>query len=433
MKMQVSVESGEGLERRMTVGLPPESIEAEIDKRLKQMARTARIPGFRPGKVPVKMLRQRYGGKLKHEVFGELVKSSFTEALTQEHLRPVGSPHIEAQIDEAERRYAYTAVFEVLPQFELGSLGGKTIKRPVAEVTEGDVDAMIERLRRQRQTWTPVERPAQDGDRLVIAFSGTVDGEAFEGGKGEDVRVELGSGRLVPGFESGLIGARAGEERQLDLSFPEDYHAEKLKGKAARFDVRISSVEEAVLPEVDGEFARAFGIQDGDVGRFRQDVRQNMERELKQRTSARVKHQAMETLLAANPIDLPTALIKDEIRALKEQARQGAAGAKFELPDNLFEESARRRVALGLLMGEVIKVNGIKVDQKRVRAAVEDMASTYEDPREVVDFYYKDKEQLASIESLALEDQVVDWIMSQVQVDDEPMSFQQLADSAQGG
>jgi trigger factor len=427
--MQVSVESGEGLERRMTVGLPADSIGAEVDKRLQQLARTVRIRGFRPGKVPVKVLRQRYGGQLQQAVFGDLVKSSFAEAVDQEHLRPAGAPRIEPHINEAEGHYGYTAVFEVLPQVELGTLRGETIKQPVAEVTESDVDAMIERLRLQRRSWAPVERPAQEGDRLSIGYRGTADGEEFPGGKGEDVYVELGAGRMIPGFETGLIGVHAGEERQLDLTFPEDYRSEELKGKSVRFDVQVGAVEEPVLPEVDEEFARAFGIQDGDRARFRQDVRENMERELRQRIKSRIKEQAMNVLLAKNPIDLPTALVGQEIRVLKEEPRQGGSGAIFELPDGLLVQLARRRVALRLVVGEVVRVNGIKVDPERVRAAVEDLAATYEDPREVVDFYYKDREHLASVESLALEDQVVDWVLSQVAVEDEPASFQQLTES----
>jgi len=427
--MQVSVESGEGLERRMTVGLPADSIEEEVDKRLQQMARTVRMPGFRPGKVPVKVLRQRYGGQLQQEVFGDLVKSSFAQAVDQQHLRPAGAPRIEPRINEAEGRYGYTAVFEVLPQFELCPLQGETIKKPVAEVTESDVDAMIERLRMQRRSWAPVERPAREGDRVSIGYRGTVDGEEFPGGKGDNVYVELGAGRMIPGFETGLIGAQAAEERQLDLTFPEDYRSEELKGKSVRFDVQVGAVEEPVLPEVDEEFARAFGIEDGDLSHFRQDVRENMERELKQRIQSRIKEQAMDVLLAKNPIDLPTALVRQEIGVLKEQMKQGASGARFELPDSLFEESARRRVALGLVIGEVVRANGMKVDPERVRTAVEDLAATYEDPREVVDFYYKNREHLASVESLALEDQVVDWVLSQVAVEDEPASFQQLTDA----
>jgi trigger factor len=300
--MQVSVENGEGLERRMTVGLEPERIDAEVDKRLREFARSAKLPGFRPGKVPAKILRQRYGGKLRQEVFGELMQSSFAEALTKEELRPAGVPQIEPDIDASAKRYAYTAVFEVLPQFELGALEGKALKRPVAEVTDADLDAMLTQLREQRKTWNPVERPAETGDQLTISFVGTIDGEPFEGGSGEDAKIELGSGRMIPGFEDGLLGAQADEERRLDLRFPDEYHAESLKGKPVVFDVHVSEIAEAVLPEVDAEFAKGFGVADGDLERLRTDVRQNMVRELRERVDTRVKNQAMELLLEANRV-----------------------------------------------------------------------------------------------------------------------------------
>jgi len=329
--MQVSVESGEGLERRMTVGLPPEQVEAEVDKRLREFARSARLPGFRPGKVPVKILRQRYGAQVRREVFGELIQSSYGEALAQEALRPAGAPQIEPDIDASEQRYAYTAVFEVLPQFELAPLGGKTLKRPVAEVLDSDLEAMLMRLREQRKTWSPVERPAQAGDQLTISFRGTIDGEAFEGGSGEGTKLEIGSGRMIPGFEAGLEGAKAGDERTLDLRFPDQYHAEHLKGKPVVFEVRVSEVAGPVLPELDAEFAKAFGVEDGDLGRFRADVRQNMERELKQRIEAKIKNQAMDLLLEANQIDLPDVLVRQEIETLKDQARQKVGGWQFEL------------------------------------------------------------------------------------------------------
>lgn len=248
--MQVSVESGEGLERRMTVGLEPEQIDAAVDRRLREFARSARLPGFRPGKVPVKILRQRYGGQVRQEVFGELVQSSFAEALAKEELRPAGPPRIEPDIDESAKRYAYTAVFEMLPQFELGALEGRILKRPIAAVSDADLEAMFTRLREQRKTWNPVERPAQVGDRLTISFAGTLDGEPFEGGSGEDAKIELGSGRMIPGFEDGLVGAQTGDERQLDLQFPEEYHSAPLKGKSVVFDVRVGEVAEPVLPEV---------------------------------------------------------------------------------------------------------------------------------------------------------------------------------------
>jgi trigger factor len=430
--MQVSVESGEGLERRMTVGLPSERIEQEVDKRLRDFARSARLPGFRPGKVPVKILRQRYGNQLRREVFGDLVQSSFGEAVSQQSLRPAGPPRIEPNIDEEQKNYSYTAVFEVLPQFQLGTLEGRVVRRPQAQVSDADVDAMIERLRNQRKTWSEVSRGAQDGDQVTIGFTGTIDGEAFPGGSSDNAEIELGSGRMIPGFEDGLIGAEAGEERTLELQFPDDYPAEHLRGKNASFAVTLKAVAEPVLPALDEDFARSFGIEDGDIERFRADVRNNMERELKQRIQSRVKARVMDALLEANPIELPRVLIREEIKAIKDQARQSIRG-NMELPDELFEKDARRRVALGLIIAEVVKANNIQVDPQRVREAVEDMASTYEEPQEVIEFYYRNKEHLASVESLALEDQVVDWAMERVTVEDEPLSFRELTEPAHAG
>jgi trigger factor len=425
--MQVLVESGEGLERRMTVGLEPERVEGEVDKRLREFARTARLPGFRPGKVPVKILRQRFGGQVRSEVFGELMQSSFVEAVGQENLRPAGAPSIDPVIDQADKRYSYTATFEVLPTFELGTLQGKVLKRPVSEVQDADVDALIQRLREQRKTFDEVNRPAENGDRLTISFKGTIDGEEFEGGSGENTPLELGSGRMIAGFESGMVGATAGDERVLDLSFPDDYHADHLKGKPVSFEVTVHSVAAPRLPDIDEEFAKGFGIADGDLDAFRKDVRSNMERELKQRVEAQIKKQAMDLLLEANKIELPRVLVAEEIRALKEQMRKNIGGTgTLELPDGTFEDEARRRVALGLVIAEVVKANGIEVDRGRVRGAVEDMASTYEDPQEVVDFYYSSKDHLASVESLTLENQVVDWLMTQVTVEDEPKTFEEL-------
>jgi trigger factor len=294
-------------------------------------------------------------------------------------------------------------------------------------VQDADVDALIQRLREQRKTFDEVNRPAENGDRLTISFKGTIDGEEFEGGSGENTPLELGSGRMIAGFESGMVGATAGDERVLDLSFPDDYHADHLKGKPVSFEVTVHSVAAPRLPDIDEEFAKGFGIADGDLDAFRKDVRSNMERELKQRVEAQIKKQAMDLLLEANKIELPRVLVAEEIRALKEQMRKNIGGTgTLELPDGTFEDEARRRVALGLVIAEVVKANGIEVDRGRVRGAVEDMASTYEDPQEVVDFYYSSKDHLASVESLTLENQVVDWLMTQVTVEDEPKTFEEL-------
>lgn len=432
-KMQVSVEIGAGLERRLTVALEPEQVEAEVEKRLREFARSARMPGFRPGKIPVKTLRQRYGTQIRGEVFSELMQSTFGQALVEQQLNPVAQPAFSVDMDPEAGRYAYTATFDVLPEFELGSLAGKTLKRPLATVADADLEALVERLREQRKTFNEVTRPAQDGDRVTLSFVATLVGESepFPGGSGQDFQLVLGSGQMIPGFEAGLVGATAGEERVLELSFPATYHAEHLKGKAASFVVTVQTVAEPQLPEVDAEFAKAFGVEDGDIERFRQDVRANMTRELKQRVEARIKSQALDLLLATNPIEIPQSLVAQEIQALKEQMRQNLRGnTKIELPDNLFEESAQRRVRLGLVLARVVKANEIKADPERVREAVEDLASTYENPKEVVDFYYGSKEHLASVEALALEGQVVDWVLTQVQVEDEPLGFQELMNPA---
>ncbi|WP_425470242.1 trigger factor [Thiocapsa rosea] len=427
--MQVSVETGEGLERRMKIDLPFEQIAAEVEKRLQKLGRNARLPGFRPGKVPMKVLRQRYGDAVHQEVFGELVESSFSEALLQESLRPAGMPRIEPEIDPVEQRFGYTAIFEVLPQVEVVSLAGRVVKAPVAEITEEDIDAMVERLRRQHATRQPVERAAATGDLLTISFVGTLDGEPFEGGSASGVKLELGTGRMIPGFEDGLIGASAGEQRTLDLVFPDPYQAEHLAGKPVRFEVTVDAVEESVLPEVDATFIEAFGVADGDIARFRADVRQNMQREMKQRLDARTKDAVMDLLLEAHEIVLPGVLIQEEIRAMKAQMLETLGSADVALPDGLFDEAAKRRVALGLIIGEIVKQQGLRPDAQRVRAAVEENASTYEHPQAVVDYFYSDPKHLASVESLVLEGHVVDWVLEQVEVEEDPQTFATLSES----
>lgn len=426
--MQVSVEAGEGLVRRMRVELPFERIQDGVDKRLQEITRSVKIPGFRPGKVPLKVVRQRFGGEVEREVFGDLVQSSFSQAVADQALRLAGSPQINADVDRAAHRYAFIATFEVLPHIELVPLVGKTLKRPVAEVTEADLEAMIGRLREQRKTWVAVERAAQAGDRLTVSFTATMDGEPMPGGSGSAVPVELGTGSMVPGFEEGLVGARAGEGRTLDLTFPDGYHRADLSGRAVRFEVTVDAVSEPVLPEIDEAFARAFGVADGDGVRLREEIRANMERELRQRIRARTKEAVMDLLAGSHEVEIPAVLLAGEIEGLKAQMRETlGAPPGLDLPDNLFDEAARRRVALGLIVGELIKKQGLRAEPSQVRAAVEDLASTYEDPKEVIDYYYADRQRLASVESLVLEDRLVDWVLSQVSVEDEPQSFAELA------
>jgi trigger factor len=424
--MQVSVEAGEGLERRMTVELPAEEVEEAVTKRLKQIGKTAKMAGFRPGKVPMKLLRRHYGGQVLQEVYGQMIESSYQQAVQQENLHPAGMPKIEPQVKEGQNVFSYTATLEVMPEIELAELTG-TIKRPVAEITDQDVEEMLDKLRKQRATWKQVERPAAEGDQVKLNFKGLVEGESFEGGAADGVPLVIGSKHMIEGFESGLVGMVKEEKRTLELKFPEDYRVEALAGKPVTFEVEVSEVAEQVLPKVNEDFAREFGAEGG-VDKLKSDIRANMQRELDQRISANLKRQAMDLLLSCNVIEIPSALVKEEIQALRNQTRsqvQGGSGT-MELPDSLFEEQAKRRVKLGLLMSEIIKQNQIKADRDRVRGKIEEFAASYEDPDEVVKHYLANRNQMAAVENLVLEDQVVDWVLQQVETSDEQSSFSAL-------
>jgi trigger factor len=381
----------------------------------------------------MRVLRQRFGDGVRGEVFGDKVQSSFSEAIASEELRPAGMPEIEADIDKAARRYAYTAKFEVLPQIDLRGLEGKSIRRPVADVVDSDVDDMIARLREQNKEWVDVERPAANGDRVTASFQGSIDGESFPGGNAEDVPLVLGSNSMVPGFEEQLIGVSAGNERDIDVTFPDDYQKEELAGKQARFSVSVKAVAKPVLPDVDDAFVRRFGVEDGDLEKFRADVRSNMGRELKQRIESRLKEQVMDALIEANPIDLPAVLVNEEIKVLKGQARQAVGGGTFELPDELFSDSAKRRVALGLIVAEIVKQHELGPDADRVRAVVEEMAATFEAPQSVIDYYYADRQRLAQVESMVMEEMVVERMLEQADVVDEPITFASMTETQQTG
>lgn len=424
--MQVLVEAGEGLERRMKVELPFTQITIEVDKRLQQLARTAAFPGFRPGRAPMKVVRQRFIDRVQQDVIGELVQSSYHEALEQESLTPAEMPRIEPDIHFEDQRFAYTATFEIMPEFELASLADQSLKRPICELNDMDVDAVIERLRGQRKTWTPVERASQLGDQVLISFIGTLDGEPFEGGSGSDVTLELGSEQMIAGFEAGLIGAVNGEQRDLELTFPENYHAE-LAGKPVHFAVTVNAVMEPTLPILDEAFIQTFGIDDGDLARFRADVQANMERELKDRVKKLLKERVMDLLYAANSFALPSTLVKEEIADIAQNMSQ-----KFDsqlvktFPPELFEPQAKQRVALGFILGKIVSEHGLKVEANQIKARIEQMASTYDDPQAVLEYYYGKRERIKTVEAVLLEDAVVDWVMEQVQVEDEAFDFATL-------
>ncbi|RTZ72913.1 MAG: trigger factor [Gammaproteobacteria bacterium] len=433
--MQVSVESGEGLTKKLLVNLPAERVDAVVDAKLKETARTIRLDGFRPGKVPVRVVRQRFGAQIRQDAYGELIQSSFYEAAQQENLKPVGEPSIELREDEAEGGLAYTATFEVMPEIELADFSALEIKRPVAEVTDADVDEMIRKLREQRTEWIDVERPAQEGDKITVDFKGFIDGEAFEGGSAEDVDLALGSGTMIPGFEEGLIGAKAGDEVKLELKFPDDYRVEHLAGKEATFDVTVKSVAEPKLPEVDEEFVKSLGVEDGTEESLRKEVRENMERELKQKLKSRTKERVMDALLEVHEIQVPAAMVQREAEALKQQTQQEMAQSgqqsTVDLPASIFEPQAERRIKLGLIVGEIIRGNEIEVDQARVDEAIAEQAATFEEPQEIIDWYANNPQARSSVENVVMEDQAVEWVLEKAKVEDENLSFDELVNPKQ--
>ncbi len=414
----------------MTVELPAERVDAEIEKRLKQIAKTAKMAGFRPGKVPMKVVRTHYQDQVRQEVFGHLVQSSYFEALSHEKLQPVGNPAIEPIEKAPEEGMAYTAVFDVMPEVVLQPMSDATITRPAVEVKDEDLEKMIEKLRGQRVTWSEVERGAQLGDQTTINFKGMIDGEVFKGGSADDVPLVLGSGAMIAGFEEGLIGAAPGEKRTLELAFPDDYRVDHLAGKPATFEVEVTKVAEPVLPELDDEFVTAFGIKEGGVEAFRTEIRSNMERELEDKIRATLKDQAMNALLEANPVEVPGAMVQQEAQALLEQTKaslaQSGHSSNMELPLSLFEDQAKRRVSLGLLIAEVVKANDIQLDEARVQTRINEVAETYENPQEVIDYYDAHPEHKAAVQNAVLEEQVVDWVLEQAKLVDEAKGFDEM-------
>ena len=431
--MQVSVESGEGLEKRLLVDLPAERVSAEMDKKLKDLARHVRLDGFRPGKVPMRTIKQRFGEQVRQETYGTLIQETLYEAASQEKLMPAGEPQVELREAAEEGGLGYTATFEVMPEIKVADLAGQSLSRPLAEVAESDIDAMLDKLRKQRTTWNEVDRGAKDGDTVHMDFRGLVDGEPFEGGSAENVPLLLGSGSMIEGFEAGLLGAKAGDERTLEVKFPEDYRAEHLAGKDATFEVKVLRVTEPQLPELDEEFIKGFGVEAGTVEALREDVAKNMRHELKQKLNSITKERVMDVLVAANPMDIPKAMITQEAERMKQQMvqdmQQRGQTSSVDLPVSVFEDQARRRVHLGLLVSEIMSAQELKADEEQVRETIAEFAESYENPQEVVDYYLNDKNARASIENLVLENQVVEWILGQVQIADENKAFSEIMDN----
>ncbi|MDH5877879.1 trigger factor [Vibrio sp. S/42/10] len=426
--MQVTVETLEGLERRLNITVPAANIEDAVTAELRNIAKNRRFDGFRKGKVPMKMVAKMYGKAVRQDVMGEVMQRHFIEAIVKEKINPAGAPTFAPVENNEGADLVFNATFEVYPEVELKGLENITVEKPAVEVKEADVEEMIETLRKQQATWTEVEAAADAGSRATIDFVGSIDGEEFEGGKAENFPLEMGAGRMIPGFEDGIVGKTAGMEFEIDVNFPEDYHAENLKGKEAKFSIKLNKVEARELPELNEEFVSKFGATDGIEG-LKAEVRKNMERELKQAVKNRIKEQAIDGLVNENNIDVPSALIDQEIGVLRQQAAQRFGGnteAADQLPRELFEEQAKRRVVVGLLLGEVIKTEELKADDEKVKAIIEEMATAYEDPTEVIAYYEQNEQMMNNMRNVALEEQAIDAIIAKAQVSDKEVSFNEL-------
>lgn len=426
--MQVTVETKEGLERVLTITVPAANIEDAVNAELRNIAKNRRFDGFRKGKVPMKMVAKMYGSAVRHDKMGEVMQRHFIEAIVKDKINPAGTPTF-APVEFAEGQdLVFTATFEIYPEVTLQGLDKVVVEKPQVEVKDEDVAEMLETLRKQQATWADADVAAEDGTRATINFVGSIDGELFEGGKADNFPLEMGQGRMIPGFEDGIKGKKAGDELTIDVNFPEDYHAENLKGKAAQFAITVVKVEARELPEMNDEFVTKFGAEGGVEG-LKAEVRKNMERELAQAVKNKIKEQAINGLVEQNDIDVPSALIDQEVEVLRQQAVQrfgGNADTAPELPRELFEEQAKRRVVVGLLLGEVIKSEELKADDEKVKALINEMASAYEDPTEVVAYYEGNEQMMNNMRNVALEEQAVEAILAKAQVSDKEVRFNEL-------
>lgn len=434
--MQVSVETTSGLERRLTVAVPAERLDSAVEQRLLEAQKNLRVDGFRPGKVPMREVKRRFAKAVRSEVLSDVMRDSFIKAVEEHKLEPAGMPRFEPTRNEPGKDLEFVAVFDVFPEIELASFSAVTVERPVAEVTEADVDNMIDNLRKQRATWEVAERAAEQGDRVNIDYEGFKGDEAFAGGSAKGQNLVLGSGSMIPGFEDGLVGAKAGDSKTLSLSFPEDYHAEELKGQAVEFRITVNKVEAQKLPEINEEFMKAFGVEGGDLAKFRSEVKKNMERELTNAVRAQIKGQVMDGLVNNHSFDVPGALVSNEIQRMRQQMMQQFGGGKqFDasiLPDDLFREQAERSVRLGLIVRQILEQNQLKADADKVRARIEEIAEQYEEPAEVVKWFYGNRQQLEQVEGAVLEEQVVELVLAAASQSDKAMSYEEVVASQRG-
>ena len=434
--MAANVENLGTLERRVSMRVPVQDIEKQVDARLKQLARNVKMPGFRPGKVPMKIVAQTYGPQVRNEVLGDAVQKSFSEAVKEANLRVAGYPKIEKK-DEKPTDGApaevleFSATFEVYPEVKPGEVSSAAIEQPKVTVDDAAVAKTLEILRKQRTRFVGTTRPAKDGDKLTVDFEGTIDGTPFEGGRAESFVFTLGEGRMLPEFDAAARGMAAGETKTFSLRFPADYHGKDVAGKEAQFEIRIKNIEEPKLPEIDAEFARSLGVADGDIDKMRAEVRANVEREVKKRVEARLKNQAMDALLGSTPIELPKALVEMEAQQLAQRAAQDLQGRglkpeQLNLSPQQFSEAAKRRVALGLIIAELARAENLQPKPAEVRALVEQEAQSYESPAEVVKWFYMQPQRLSEMEAMALEANVVKWVLSKAKVTEKQMAFDEL-------
>lgn len=435
--MQVSVETTTGLERKVSISTPSDVINTDIQKRLQQLSKTQRMPGFRPGKIPMSVINKRFGAAVRNEILQEVMTRSFYEAIQKESLQPAGQPMLEAG-DLKGDAFTFTATFEVFPEVSLGDFSKLKIEKPESEISDKDIQLMLDNLLKQKAAWEPVKRMAKKDDMVVIDFEGKIDDVPFEGGKAEGFELVLGSDSMIPGFEKQLLKIKTGEERQITVTFPEDYQSTEVAGKDAVFDITAKEVKGMKLPELDDEFVKEFGVEEGGVDKLKEEIQKNMQRELDAKLKAEIKTKVFESLLDANEVDIPKPLIDQEIEVLKQQAVQQFSqgrNAQVELPDlpaAIFEDQAKSRVTLALLVNQVIQDNDIKVDADRVKETVETMASAYDDPEQMVNWYYSNQEQLQQVESTVMEEQVVDLILEQAKVKSKTFDFDELMNPKPG-
>lgn len=429
--MEASTTKSNDLERRIDLSIAIADIEKDLDERLKRMGRNIKISGFRPGKVPFNIVKQQYGHQTRHEVLSEALDRAFVEAVTSQNLRVAGHPRIEPQTADSATHLGFAAIFEVYPEFTPGDLSSAEIERPVLNVSAAEIDQTIDILRKQRVVHEDAGRGAAPEDRVVIDFLGKKDGEPFQGGQASDYPFILGRGTMLPDFEKAIEGMEAGETKTFDLTFPEDYFAKDLAGQAVQFEITVKQVQAPKLLEVDAEFARSMGISDGDVAKLREEIEGNLKREVKHRIEARLKDQVMNALLKANPIGIPTALVEMEVQRLMQQARQdmeqrGMKMKDFPIQPEWFAEQAARRVALGLILAEVVKTEQLQAKPEQIKALLEETAQSYEHPEEVVRWYYAQPQRLTEVEGLVIENNVVEWVLAKAQVTDKAIPFDEL-------